>query len=153
MQRIEINLSTGERKVVDLSSEEIDEANTRTLAAAPGEGVAAVNAAFEAAAARLTVSYPPSERLTWPIQEGEALAWNADNNALTPYIDALSGARGIPRELYLQKTLAKVQAFRAASALMVGTRQKALDKIAAAQDVAGINAARDAALQALKLMP
>lgn len=114
-----------------------------------GAAVAAINDAFERAAARLTVSYPPSERLTWPIQEGEALAWNANNATATPYVDQLAAARGIPRDMYLQRTVAKVALFRQASALMVGLRQKGEDAIGAAQDAVSMGAARDAAIAAL----
>ena len=150
--RTESHFTLGNR-VVYFTDQEATTAQERTLAVAPGEAVAVVNVEFERAAARLLSDFPPSERLSWPIQEAEALAWNANNNAATPYIDVCASARGITRTLYLQKTLVKVQAFRAASARMIGTRQKALDAVAVAQDLAGITAARDAAIAALRAMP
>lgn len=151
MKRIERNCATGETVEVELSPQEEAEALARTAELAPAEAARAVNAAFETAAARLTSGYPNSERLTWPIQESEALAWQANNGTPTPYIDALAAARGLSRTDYLQRTLLKVQAFRAASAAMVGVRQKAMDQIEAADDdVQAIYAARDAALEALE---
>lgn len=105
--------------------------------------LAEINRAFEAAAAPLTAGYPPSEKVTWPIQETEVLAWQKSSLALTPYINALAVARGIARADFLERTLAKVQALRAASAVLVGTRQKYEDRVHAAEqlgDVAAIDA-------------
>lgn len=152
MERIEFDVSTGERRVVQLNAEEVAAAEAQTAAVAPVEAIAAVNSAFEDAAGRLTAGYPTSEKYTWPIQEAEALAWSIGSQQ-TPYIDQVAQARGIPRETYLQKTLEKVQAFRAASAAMVGIRHKALDKIETAPDAAAVYAARDAAVLALKALP
>jgi len=102
--------------------------------------LAEINTAFEAAADQLISSYPAAEKLTWPIQEKEALAWQADANAATPYLDALATARGISRIDFLNRTAAKVNTFRAASATLVGTRQKYEDQVVAAIDVAAIEA-------------
>jgi hypothetical protein len=88
-----------------------------------------VNVAFENAAAQMTASYPPSERLTWPIQEAEATAWQSSKLAATPFIDALAKARGIAREDLLQRALAKATAWRAAAAQLVGTRQRLEEEV------------------------
>lgn len=113
------------------------------LVIAKAAKVAQVNAMFEAAAARLTAEYPDPEKLTWPLQEREALAWQADNAAPTPYINALAAARGITRVDYLNRTLTKVGQFRAASAVLVGRRQRYEDEMKAAE-LAGDAAAIDA---------
>jgi len=97
--------------------------------------LAVVNAAFESAAAALTTGYPEAERLTWSVQQQEALAWQADNSAATPYLDGLAAARGITAAEMRSLTLAQVQAFMAASQQMVGTRQKLRDQINAATTV------------------
>lgn len=111
-----------------------------TLDQAKRAQIAAINTDMEAAAAALTADYPPSEKLSWPIQEQEALAWQADNTTATPYIDALALERGIARVDYLQRTLAKVQQFRAASAQLIGKRQRLEDQIKAATTLAAVQA-------------
>ena len=99
-----------------------------------------INDAFEAAAAQLTAGYPPSEKMTWPMQQDEALAWRANNVSPTPFIDTLATARGISRAKFLSKTVAKVTAFRAASAQLVGAMQKCKDRVKAATTAAQIDA-------------
>lgn len=88
-----------------------------------------INTAFERAASALTAGYPEAERLTWPVQQAEALAWEADNNAPTPYLDGLAVARGISAEEMRSKTLAQTQLFMAASQQLVGKRQKLRDLV------------------------
>jgi len=94
--------------------------------------LAEINDAFEAAAAVLTVGYPPAERLTWPTQQAEALAWGGNTAAPTPYLDGVAAARGITPEEMRAKTLASVQQFMAASQYLVGVRQALRDAIDAA---------------------
>lgn len=87
-----------------------------------------INNAFQQAADALTAGYPQAEKDTWPDQKADALAWEASpDTAVTPYIDKLAQYRGIPRELYLQKTLAKVKAYMAAAQYLVGIRQRYVD--------------------------
>lgn len=96
--------------------------------------------AFEVAAQLLTEGYPASERLTWPIQQGEALAWGIDSTAPTPYLDGLALARGIEPAEMRAKTLQAVQAFMTASRQLVGLRQRLRDEALAAQTVEQIQA-------------
>lgn len=106
-----------------------------TLEEAQAAQLSQINRDFEAAAQALTAGYPEAERLTWPIQQAEALAWAADNNAATPYLDGLATARGITPAEMRQLTLDQVQAFMAASQQLVGTRQRLRDEINAAETV------------------
>jgi len=111
-----------------------------TLEEAQAAQLVLINASFEAAAQALTAGYPEAERLTWPIQQSEALAWAADNAAPTPYLDGLAAARGITPEDMRALTLAQVQAFQQASQQLVGTRQRLRDEINAAATVAAVRA-------------
>lgn len=111
-----------------------------TLEEAQAAQLVLINASFEAAAQALTAGYPEAERLTWPIQQAEALAWAADENATTPYLDGLADARGITPAEMRALTLAQVQAFQAASQQLVGTRQRLRDEINAAATVADVRA-------------
>lgn len=90
------------------------------------------NQAYEDALSMMTRDYPASEIQTWERQRAEVLAWNADPLAATPWIDIAASSRGLDRDEYLARTLAKVQAFAAASAWLTGRRQGIDDSIRAA---------------------
>lgn len=111
-----------------------------TLAEAQDAQLLVINAGFETAAQALTTGYPEAERLTWPIQQSEALAWAADNTVATPYLDGLAAARGITSADMRALALAQVQAFQAASQQLVGTRQRLRDEINTAKTVAAVRA-------------
>lgn len=98
-----------------------------------GNKIAAINEAAEKCAAQLTAGYPDFETKTWPDQQAEAIAWDADSAVATPRIDAMARYRGIDRLEYLNRTLAKVLYFQKASDYLVGTRQKYVDQANAAK--------------------
>tara|TARA_R110000850_G_scaffold275207_1_gene414180 strand:+ start:45663 stop:46145 length:483 start_codon:yes stop_codon:yes gene_type:complete len=98
------------------------------------------NAAFEQAMLALTADYPPSEISSWERQRAEALGWQADNTAPTPWIDVAAQVRGVPRAEYLQRTAAKVALFAQASAFLVGRRQAIDDAIRQATTSAELEA-------------
>lgn len=100
------------------------------------------NSLFEQAMLALTADYPPSEISSWERQRAEALAWQADNAAPTPWIDIAAQVRGVPRAEYLQRTVAKVQLFAQASAFLVGRRQAIDDAIRRATAMAELEAIR-----------
>lgn len=94
------------------------------------------NASYEAATSAITADYPQSEKDTWPTQDKEIKAWQADpEHASTPWIDLAASVRGIPRKEYLQRTLAKTQQFEQVSAYLTGLRQRYEDQIKAAATV------------------
>lgn len=111
-----------------------------TLEEAQAAQLAQINRDFEAAAQALTAGYPEAERLTWPVQQSEALAWAADPNAPTPYLDGLAAARGITPAEMRQLTLDQVNAFMMASQQLVGTRQRLRDEISTAETVEDVRA-------------
>lgn len=94
--------------------------------------VADNNAAYEAAIDLLTSDYPAAEIATWERQRAEAVAWGANPAASTPWIDIAAASRGIDRDIYLSRTLAKVNAFAGVSAYLTGRRQGIDDQIRAA---------------------
>lgn len=96
--------------------------------------LAIINGAFERDAAALTAGYPETERLTWMVQQQEAMAWGADAGAATPYLDGLAAARGIDAATMRAKTLQQVQLFMSASQALVGKRQRLRDLIDAVID-------------------
>lgn len=94
--------------------------------------IAANNTAYEQAIGQLTADYPASEIATWERQRAEVLAWADDPLAPTPWIDTAAAVRGLGRDEYLARTLAKVHAFARASAYLTGRRQGIDDAIRAA---------------------
>lgn len=90
------------------------------------------NAEYEAAISAMTSDYPASEISTWERQRAEAVAWGLDTNVATPWIDIAATARGLDRDEYLARTLAKVTAFASASAYLTGRRQGIDDQLRAA---------------------
>ena len=95
---------------------------------------AEINERFELEASALIAGYPDSERMTWAIQQTEALAWSRDSATPTPYLDGVAVARGIDPLDMRQKTVAQVQLFMGASQALVGKRQRLRDAIDAIQD-------------------
>lgn len=90
------------------------------------------NEQYEAAIGHMTSDYPTAEITTWERQRAEAVAWGTDPAAATPWIDIAATARGLDRDEYLARTLAKVNAFAVASAYLTGRRQGIDDQIRAA---------------------
>jgi len=99
-----------------------------------------IDAAFSLAAEALLQGYPQAERLTWPTQQSEALAWAVNNSTPTPYLDAIAVARGITPEDMRTRTLEAVQTWMAASQLLVGRRQALRDAAQVAEDEAALAA-------------
>lgn len=111
-----------------------------TLDAAKSAKRALIDREFCERAAQLTAGYPEPERLTWPAQQAEALAFAANSSASTPYLDGLAAARGIPQDEMRSRTLAAVQGFMVASQVLVGTRQKIQTQIDESQSIAALDA-------------
>jgi hypothetical protein len=120
--------------VRDLTVGELNSKQANAVAAA----IETNNARYEDAIASLTAGYPPSEIATWERQREEAVAWNADNAAVTPWIDIAAQARGIPRTDYLGRTYAKAVLFAQASAYLTGLRQRYESVINIAIDPAAV---------------
>ena len=91
------------------------------------EKLTEINAAYEASISALTATYPPSEILSWDKQEAEARACLADTNASTPFIDALSTARGINKAELVSRIMAKVVAAETYIGEQTGKRQRLED--------------------------
>lgn len=102
--------------------------------------IAANNKAYEQAIAQMTADYPPAEIQTWERQRAEALAWEEDPAAPTPWIDLAAQARGLDRDDYLARTLAKVGDFAWASAWLTGRRQGIDDAVRAAASAEDVQA-------------
>lgn len=102
--------------------------------------LAHVNQQAQAAVDQYVSGYPRFEIETWPTQKTEALAWQENSAADTPWCDAAAAQRGMSREAFLAKVLAKVQAFTMISAHVAGYRQGLEDQIDAANSIGQIDA-------------
>lgn len=111
-----------------------------TLEEAQATKLREINIGFEGAAQALTDGYPEGERLTWPVQQSEALAWALNPAVSTPYLDGLALARGIEPAEMRQLTLDQVQLFMQASQQLVGTRQRLRDEVYAAVSLSEVAA-------------
>lgn len=104
-------------------------------ASAVAETIAAIDEKYEEALESLTKGYPVSEIQTWERQRDEVLRWEKDATAPTPWIDIAAATRELDREVYLHRTLDKVNAFATASAYLTGTRQRLSDSVYAADSL------------------
>ncbi|QNK70249.1 hypothetical protein [Variovorax sp. PAMC26660] len=105
----------------------------RTLDVLRADQIAAIDQSFRRGAAALTAGYPEEERLTWSVQQSEALAWGTDQASATPFLDGLARSRGIDPALMREKTLEAVNVFMAASQQLIGMRQRLRDAVWAAE--------------------
>lgn len=126
--------------VIDPPEPELPEIDPPTFEDLRAAKLQAINLSFTLNAAALTEGYPEAERLTWPLQQQEALAWAADGSTATPYLDGLAAARGIDPEEMRQKTLEQTQLFMVASQQLVGKRQRLRDLVYEAESPGDLDA-------------
>ncbi len=84
--------------------------------------------------------YPNFEKLTFDRQELEARAILADNTVSTPTLSAIAESRGLTVKEVAKRVIAKTDAFAALAASIAGQRQAYHDQLAAAQDLAAVEA-------------
>lgn len=94
--------------------------------------LAEINTAYNTATSSLVSTYPSTELLTFDKQESEARAWDADNSASTPLIDALVLGRGIDKAELVRRIIAKADVFAVATGYLTGQRQRYEDQLDAA---------------------
>ena len=93
------------------------------------EAIKVVNDEFSKALDLITNKYPEHERLTWPQQKTEALAYKQDPNANTPLLDNMAEARNVPKDILADKIIEKAMAYETISGKAVGYRQLAEDML------------------------
>ena len=100
-----------------------------TLEEAKAAKLAEINAAADRAISKLTATYPDREIATFDKQEAEARAYSADSTAPTPFLSALSQARGVGLPELVRRVIAKADAFAVASGSIIGQRQALEDRL------------------------
>ena len=105
------------------------------------QSINTVNGQLDSVVNSMADYYPPYERETWPQQESEARAYDADNSAMTPVIDAIMAERGLTdKSAFASNIIAKADAYRSLAATYVGKRQVYRDRINSATTKADIDA-------------
>lgn len=110
------------------------------LAEARAAKIAEVNDAYEAAVAVYTGPYPASEQRLFDKQELEAIAWKANNEAVTPFLDALASGRQMEKSEIVEKILNKATPYSTATGYFTGLRGRYKDQINAAGTLDAVDA-------------
>ncbi|WP_241120867.1 hypothetical protein [Achromobacter xylosoxidans] len=127
--------------LVELLGEDILEASDAAiLNAAKAAKLTEINAECQKAVAALAADYPDSEVQSWPQQVKEAMALAADAGADAPLLTAIATARGLPVAELASRVLDKMNAYAAASGVLIGRRQAAEDAIGATASLEDLSA-------------
>lgn len=94
-----------------------------------------INAGTSQALSSITSLYTREEMDSWPTQEAEAKAWNADNTAASPFIDSLvANNAGIDKASTVNKILTNALTYKTASGAVIGKKQALMDAVNALPD-------------------
>lgn len=127
--------------LVELLGEDILEASDAAiLNAAKAAKLTEINAECQKAVAALAADYPDSEVQSWSQQVKEATALAADAGADAPLLTAIATARGLPVAELASRVLDKMNAYAAASGVLIGRRQAAEDAIGATASLEDLSA-------------
>lgn len=127
--------------LVELLGEDILEASDAAiLNAAKAAKLTEINAECQKAVAALAADYPDSEVQSWPQQVKEATALAADAGADAPLLTAIATARGLPVAELASRVLDKMNAYAAASGVLIGRRRAAEDAIGATASLEDLSA-------------
>lgn len=99
--------------------------------------LAEINSKASEALGSLTTLYPRFEIDSWPTQEAEAHAWDADNTALTPLIDLMVENRpSVDKPKLVGRIIANAADYKALTGVIIGKRQAFEDELNALSDTA-----------------
>ena len=140
VKELPMYMAAGKWTYIDGQLSPLPEYEAATLPTARSGKLAEVNAAYTAAIAALTPTYPDDERFTFDKQEAEARAWLADNSAPTPFVDALAAGRHMDKAELVARIIAKADAFALASGSLTGQRQRYEDMLDAATTLTDVAA-------------
>ena len=93
------------------------------------EKVSELDLALEDSLSTLNSRYSQAEKDSFGWQRREAEAWDLDNSALTPRLDALALARGMGRIPVINKVLSRIQNIDSIYWGRLGRKQKRCDRV------------------------
>ena len=118
---------------IPLSQEELDEIEARKLAWENGKAererkaaIAAINAAFESEIAAVKEGYTEDEIKSWDQQVAEAQAYQADQTAATPLLDAILINRGGTKDELVLRIATNATQYAQVFGAALGKKQKAI---------------------------
>lgn len=88
--------------------------------------VAAINATFEEEIAAVKEGYTEDEIKSWPQQVAEAEAYQADNTAATPLLDAMIAATGGTKDELVLRIATNATQYAQVFGAALGKKQKAI---------------------------
>lgn len=130
----------GQDLVELLGEDTLEASDAAILNAAKAAKLTEINAECQKSVAALAKDYPDSEMQSWPQQVKEATALSADPQADAPLLTAIATARGLPVAELASRVLDKMNAYAAASGVLIGQRQAAENLITAAEDLEALSA-------------
>lgn len=130
----------GQDLVELLGEDTLEASDAAILNAAKAAKLTEINAECQKAVAALAKDYPDSEVQSWTQQVKESTALSADPQADAPLLTAIATARGLPVAELASRVLDKMNAYAAASGVLIGQRQAAEDLITAAEDLEALSA-------------
>lgn len=130
----------GQDLVELLGEDTLEASDAAILNAAKAAKLTEINAECQKAVAALAKDYLDSEVQSWPQQVKEATALSADPQADAPLLTAIATARGLPVAELASRVLDKMNAYAAASGVLIGQRYAAEDLITAAEDLEALSA-------------
>lgn len=101
----------------------------RVNEAAKATQIDAINTQFNDAVNALKSRYPQGEVETWEIQEREATAYFADNDATVPFITKLAEADGVTLTAKAQSILEKATEYQSELAALVAERHQKMNEL------------------------
>ncbi|VVE26435.1 hypothetical protein PCO31111_03425 [Pandoraea communis] len=123
-----------------LGEDTLEASDADILNAAKAAKLTEINVECQKAVSALAKDYPDSEVQSWPQQVKEATALAADAGADAPLLTAIATARGLPVAELASRVLDKMNAYAAASGVLIGQRQAAEDLITVAEDLEALSA-------------
>jgi len=124
--------------VEPLGEATLEPSNSAMLEAARTAKRMEINAACDAAVAKLAAAYPEREIQSWPQQVKEAEALAADADAPAPLLAAIAETRGLPVTELAGLVLSKMVAYAQASGALIGLRQALEDALDAAETIEAV---------------
>lgn len=93
---------------------------------AKSRAIAEINATFEEEIAAIKTGYVEDEIQSWPQQIAEAQAYQADQTASTPLLDAMVAERGTTKDELVIRIATNASAYAAVLGAALGKKQKAI---------------------------
>jgi hypothetical protein len=124
-----VDVSNGATALVDDEAAVQAVMDAYPLSSTQSEVSARIDAHAAALREKVTAGIAPAEMSSWPIKRSEALAYQADPTAVTPFLSAEAAARGVTVDAIAARVAANSTALSALEAAIAGNAGKHRDAI------------------------